>query len=117
MNLQELGKTLNMDIQAAVDRFAGQESLYVKFLKRFSGDTTINDLKSALETRDWKNVERSAHTIKGVSANLGLKELYRFSDNIVQSVRKGEYDNIEKLYSELEECNTKIIAGIEELEA
>ena len=58
-------------------------------------DPTYFSLVEAVEKKDYSLIEREAHTLKGVAANLGLDSLRYASDGLVQAVRRKEYDEIQ----------------------
>ena len=60
-------------------RVMNNVKLYVKLLTKFKSDTNLEELYSFVETQDWEKAQVSAHTIKGVAANLSLIELFNQS--------------------------------------
>lgn len=90
MTLEEVAENLDIDLATCIGRFAGNRALYVKFLRKFVDDLSMNQLKSALEHRDEEEIEKAAHALKGVCANLGITRLTGLSHQIVQGIRKGE---------------------------
>jgi HPt (histidine-containing phosphotransfer) domain-containing protein len=59
-----------------VKRVMNNVKLYVKLLNKFKADTTLDDLEASLAAGDLEKAQASAHTIKGVAANLSLSELF-----------------------------------------
>lgn len=91
MQLQELKQHLDIDVDGALARFSGVESLYLKYLKRFAeGDKSYNEFVLACESHDIKEIEESAHALKGICGNLGLNDLYTRYDRIVSAARRDE---------------------------
>lgn len=99
MNLNELSTKISMDLKGAMDRFCGQEALYTKYLKKIVADTTFDNFKQALNNidNDLKQVEFTAHTLKGMFGNLGLTELYENYSKIVSDIRTNEGKNVNAL--------------------
>ncbi len=66
-----------LDTEAALHRLLGKKALYVALLRRFaeSQSRAPGEVELALEAGDWSTAERLAHTLKGVSASLGLGAL------------------------------------------
>ncbi|GHV94154.1 hypothetical protein AGMMS50293_04740 [Spirochaetia bacterium] len=60
-----------------VKRVMNNAKLYVKLLTKFKTDTKLDDLDAALAAGDMEKAQAAAHTIKGVTANLSLTELYK----------------------------------------
>lgn len=71
------------------DRFMGSEALYVRFLKKFAAAGGFNELCECIKAQDYKEAERRAHNLKGVSANLGLSALEKGFARIVTQLRSG----------------------------
>lgn len=101
MNLEELAGTLSMDLTGTLDRFGGSRALMVRFLKKFLQDDTFETLKAAVEAGDHETVERAAHTLKGVAANLGLEPVRADSDALVLAVRSGQLSEIPTRFDSL----------------
>lgn len=119
MTLSEAGKELGINLDAALERFAGNEGLYIKFLNKMRTDPTFASLESAVAEKDLGAVERAAHTLKGVSANLGLDELSEKCADIVQAVRAEGADALGHMDELMRACSqtySKMISVLEELD-
>lgn len=101
MNLEELAGTIQMDLKGTLARFGGSRMLLVRFLKKFPQDATFETLKAAVAAGDHETVERAAHTLKGVAANLGLEPVRAGSDALVTAVRTGRQAEIPALFETL----------------
>jgi HPt (histidine-containing phosphotransfer) domain-containing protein len=66
---------VNMD--EGIQRVVNNAKLYVRLLSKFKADTNLDDIFSFLDAGDYEKAQNAAHTIKGISANLSLTELYR----------------------------------------
>lgn len=117
MTLQEFAEKSNMELAVTVSRFGGNEGLLVKFLKKFGQDKTYEELSASVEQEDYPTVERAAHTLKGVSANLGLEDIRQKSDLIVGAVRSGQYEKIPALYRDLQGCYEQTMGYLDQLDA
>lgn len=85
--LNEVAQALSFSLAEPLERFCGNESLYTRFLKKFLADGTYTELEKAMNDADTDAVLRAAHTLKGVSANLGLNSLTAASAEMVSAVR------------------------------
>ncbi len=65
--------------EAGLESVGGNRALYAKLLRRFQVTcrNTVRDIRRALELADEELAVRLAHTVKGVSASLGLMALSR----------------------------------------
>lgn len=97
MNLQETCEKMNVNYKETLERFCGNETIYKKFLKRFLEDSTYLNLEQAWEKHDYEEIEKNAHTLKGVAGNLGLTNLFNSSNNLFQTIKKREYKDIERI--------------------
>ena len=88
MKLEDLKGKLEIDVEGSLARFAGMESMYIKFLKKLPEDENYQKLKEAVNGQDNEEIEVSAHTLKGISGNLGLTGIYDKSSRIVSAVRE-----------------------------
>ena len=116
MKLKEFCKMLDIDYDSNLLKFGNNEMLYRRFLKKLLEDTTFEELKSQWEEKQYKNIETLAHTLKGVSANLGITRLYRFSDELVQKIRNEEFNDLKETYEKLENEYIRTKDMINELE-
>ncbi len=87
------------DVEGTLKRFMGNEALYMKFIMKFLDDKNFEGIKSNLEKNDFEGAYVSAHTLKGVTANLGLNPVYGVATQISDMLKGkalGEIDR-EKL--------------------
>lgn len=109
MEFQELCAKLSIDYPTTLARFSGNEALLRRFLLRFPSDATFSQLEAAQAAGDLPAVERTAHTLKGVAANLGLSELQNVCDQLVQAVRRGDTAAIPALYRQVETVHHAVV--------
>lgn len=100
MKLNELESVISIDIKSSLARFGNMESFYVKFLKKFVDDKSFEVLSEGIEQRDIKVISESAHTLKGVTGNLGLTKLFEISQELMKAKDLSE-EKILALYEEL----------------
>ena len=68
-----------INIEEGTKRVMNNTKLYVKLLTKFKSDTSLNELDAALAEGDMEKAQGAAHTLKGLSANLSLMELFKQS--------------------------------------
>lgn len=98
MTNDELLSRIGVDTRILIDRFCGNIELAMRFLKKFPSDPNFETLQKAIEDGDEKKIEMSAHTLKGLCANLELKALSEAAAEIVAAVRGGQTDKLESLF-------------------
>ena len=98
----------NIDARIGLSYMGGNLKLYKKILKDFY--TNYQNLK--LENLDNTELHRVAHTIKGLSANMGAKELSDISKELEDTLDITLFDKLyaelDKVLKELENMHTEI---------
>lgn len=97
MTLQELRNVIDIDVDGSLARFANMEAMYLKYLKRFNTEPTLDSLDAAVAAGDFGALETTAHTLKGICGNLGLNTLFNGYNDIVKAVREQRNDDALKL--------------------
>jgi two-component system, sensor histidine kinase and response regulator len=105
----------SLDMAAALDRLGGDRELYYELVDVFKTEYPgiEAEMRHAIEGSDARALERSAHTLKGSSANLGAVGVSDTSLELEKMARSGDLQGVgeqfkhlqqevERLYSELE---------------
>lgn len=71
MTLQEFYARVGGDYSATLSRLPS-EALIKKFVLKYPGDPSFEQLRAALDAQDWELAFRASHTLKGVAQNLGM---------------------------------------------
>lgn len=118
--VQRIFENLNnwdCEVDKALQRFLSDEELYYKCLCDFCNDEAFNLLKQSILNKEYKNVFQNAHSLKGVSANLGLIPIYNSCNNITELVRNDIPCDIDlKLQKNYEELNSQRLCLLNILE-
>ena len=66
-----------LDVNGALARMAGNVGLYINLLDKFVSNQgqAADEIKEQLANNDRQTAERTAHTLKGVAANIGANDL------------------------------------------
>lgn len=96
------------DVDMTLKRFMGNESIYMKFIMKFLDDKSYESIKENLEGKNYEEVFKSAHTLKGVTANLGLDPINAVASEMCEFLRGKQgadvdTDKINELWEQLEE--------------
>ncbi len=83
---------LGMGMDQTLARFVGNEGLLFKFLRRFLDDASFSQLETAIHENNMEEAFRAAHTLKGVSGNLGLGSLFDACSPLVESLRQNQVE-------------------------
>jgi HPt (histidine-containing phosphotransfer) domain-containing protein len=97
-------------------RVMNNVKLYVKLLTKFKTDTNLDELLALLEAGDYEKAQGAAHTLKGVSANLSLAELFKQTLELETQIKAKlvNPDQISKVKTTFAETIKKIDKVIEE---
>ena len=88
------------DVDGALARFLNKEDFYMKCYKKFLDDPAFAGLDEALKKKDADTAFRHAHTLKGLTANMGLTPLHDLVVRIVEPLRGGLYsDELLEIYN------------------
>lgn len=105
--LNEL-KSAGVDVDGTVSRFMDNSEIYIKFLKRFPDEDRFTPVKEAIAEKDFDKLNKTAHKLKGVSANLGMTALSEAAHSVELKAKGNSLDGIdgdmetaEKLYNEI----------------
>ncbi len=88
MTLRECYAAMGGDYEDVLGRLRS-EGLIGKFVLKFLDDPSYELLRSSMESENWPEAFRGAHTIKGVCQNLSLTALYRSSAQLCEALRDG----------------------------
>lgn len=98
MNMENFFDILGGEPARVLARFGGNEALWLRFAIKFRDDKTYGLLQTSVNEDDGDGIETHAHTLKGVSANLGFDNLSTASAAVVNAVRGGEREKIPELF-------------------
>lgn len=88
--LQEIFQDYGADYRTTMARFVGNKAMYLHFLDLLFQDENLDKLISSLDSGDLTPAFEAAHTLKGVTGNLGLTPLYESVCRIVEPLRRRE---------------------------
>lgn len=107
----------SIDYESGIIRFSGKEDLYERFLKRFPDDPNYPELLVAIEREDYQQAELRAHTLKGVSANLSMIDLYQAASDVVAFLHeapKPDEDKLNALIGYVRESYERVLEAVNE---
>lgn len=107
------------DVENSLKRFMGNRGLYEKFLLKFPSDQNMSNLRECMKNQNYEEAFKCVHTLKGVSANLGLNPIQDLSSQMTELMRGKQRDEIDmdtlnKCFAELEESYANFCRIIEE---
>jgi len=95
------------DVENTIKRFMGNEAMYEKFLKKFVDNSNYTGLEENLLSGNYGEAFKCAHTLKGVSANLGLEPIFKAASELTEEFRgKADEDvnreRVQEIWQELQ---------------
>jgi len=122
MEVDQAGEVLSSElprisIASGLERMGGNKQLYAKLLCKFKEgqERAVEQIKAALQSGDVETAVRLAHTVKGVSGNLGAESLHRAAADLEKAIKEGK-DNIDSLLTGFGSQLKIVMDGIRALE-
>jgi len=109
--LSQLPQIAEINIQQAIQRFAGNIDLFMQVLKRFYQDYqnyTIS-VREAFSSQNMEKVRQKAHTLKGVASYLASDSLLDAAKKLEIYVIEKRYEKIQAILSTIDDIISKII--------
>ncbi|WP_417571742.1 Hpt domain-containing protein [Phascolarctobacterium faecium] len=98
-----------VNVEETLRRFMNNEMLMIKFLRKFVDDENMNKLRTLIADKHYNEVLPVAHTLKGVSGNLGLIKLYEIFSRMCQDCRNDQYEDLDGLFAQAEANYSKVV--------
>lgn len=86
MTIQDLYSALQGDYNEVMSRI-GDEKYVAKYLKKFTETDYSAPLREAAEAKNWEEVFKSSHNIKGLALNLGMSVMNDISSDLCELLR------------------------------
>ncbi len=102
------------DIQNSIQRFYGNEDIYLSYIESFIAEPTMEKLGKAIEDHEWEDAFVTAHALKGLAGNLGFIPLYHTVGELVVQLRAGKYGLVRQLYDQTMICYDELVKAIQE---
>jgi HPt (histidine-containing phosphotransfer) domain-containing protein len=104
-----------IDAAGGVKRVMNNGKLYAKLLTKFKDDKNLTELEEALAAGDLPKAQASAHTLKGLAANLSLTELFNQSLELETQIKAGsvnpeQVETVKNVYTQTLAETEKVIA-------
>lgn len=116
MQVKECYAAMEGDYEGVMSRLLNEERVK-KYLLKFLNDKSFDTLQAALAKADREEAFRMAHTLKGVSQNLGLASLFTSSDALTEALRNGISKDAGALFDKVEADYRAAVAAISALQA
>ena len=104
-----------IDYEDIIDRFEGNESLYLKLAELFLDDPHMPNVRRAFAAGDLATAEVEAHALKGVAGNLSLTSVHKLAKSMNDALREGNEAAATKLLPQLDEAYEKAVGALREV--
>jgi len=84
-----MADVIYVDVADGIKRVMNNSKLYAKLLTKFKSDGNLNEIDAAMAVGDMEKAQASNHTLKGLAANLSLKELFNQSLELENQIKAG----------------------------
>ena len=115
MTIQECYKEMGADYEEVFHRLP-RESMVRKFALMFLNDDSYPKLEQSLKEGTAQEAFRAAHTLKGVSQNLGFTNLYQPAYELTEVLRAGTLEGSGEWFARVTEqykITTDAIRGVQ----
>lgn len=116
MYLEQFYHNIGGDYKDMICRI-NNESLILKFVKKFPNDTSFALIEKSLVNKDYKSAFMNVHTLKGVSLNLSFKSLSDSCVKLTEYLRNSDEKVIDQdvAFAMFEDIKTKYHKIIKEI--
>lgn len=104
---------LGVDMEEIMDRFMEDKELYTECLERFVEEKTFDELGEKIKANDIEGAFNCAHSLKGVSSNLGLHRMFETICELVEPLRVKDGGRAEELYMAILKEKDRLVELIE----
>lgn len=101
-----------IDLDSALERFMGKESMLERYLGRFLEDKSFAALRLAAESGDRENARVSVHTLKSVCGSIGCSEMQALAIEQEKLMRAEQWDDAFAMMPQLAEAYDRVCSAI-----
>lgn len=107
-------RALGINLDEALERFMGKQSIYDKMLKKLPKAIEQYEVLEHFITADYEKAVANAHTLKGATGNLSVTPLFEAYTEIVNDLRAGNPQKAQSILESILPVQKKIVEYIEE---
>ena len=112
MTVQQCYEEMGSNYEEVLQRLRSTQ-LIQKIILKFPSDQSFSSLLTAMEKGDREGAFLAAHTLKGISQNLGFTDLYEASAALTEVLRGETAKGQEKLVDAVKAAYEKTAAAID----
>lgn len=115
MDIEKL-KASGIDYEEGLERFSGNDQLYVKYLKKLLTVDTYKEMRESVLNGDIQHAFETAHKLKAFIGNLSIIHFYDKLKGITEDLRAGVKRDYTKDIENLDQEYEKILQAIRGIE-
>lgn len=98
-----------------LQRLGGDENLFRELVEYFVEDSAqiLDQMRAAARGGDAAELERAAHSIKGLAANFEGRAAVEIARDIEGLAQSGSIESLEPLIGQLDECVRQLLAALQ----
>ncbi len=117
---QEIGNLSDkpgMSVTVGLSRLGNNKTLYLKIVDKFQRDFihSAEEIEKALEKNDAESAQRLAHSIRGVSGNIGALDVQNAAEDLETAIRDNRIDRVQDLIAEFKKHLDIALASMRQL--
>ena len=95
----------------AICRLGGLEDLYIRSVKRFQDSYSNSNamLSGLIKQKRYEEAKAFAHSLKGLTATLGMQDLRSCSEAIEYAIKEGRYNDLPLLLQSYEYSLSRVV--------
>lgn len=112
MDVQKKANLLagGINVDAALDRFMGNEAMLLKYLNRFLNEKSYVALSQAIKEDDKEAALSAAHTLKNVCGTIGCEDMSQMVINQELAMRQDNWASAKDMMQPIETAYNEICA-------
>lgn len=113
MIFEEKLAQFGFDMKEYLRRFDDTPQLYQECLTLYTSSRNIDRLCEHYSNGEWEEAQKTAHTLKGSSANLALTKLWDLYSRIVEILKSGDPGTAAPLVQEAAELESQLREAVQ----
>lgn len=109
--IETLYQVAGGDYAGVVARLRTNERI-AKFVTMFADDASYTNLITFMDEENWQEAFRAAHTLKGVSRDMGFIDLSDYASEVTEALRAENHDLAKELLPPVQEEYQKVANAI-----
>jgi len=112
----EIPNIPGLDTKAALIRIGGNQSVYKKILEKFiqSQSSVSREIKAALKENNFEQATLLAHSLKGVSGNIGASSLHRQAEHLEALIKQEAVTDTDTALDNMDNELMQVLMGIKQ---